>query len=129
MKQNFVDPAVLRRLRQDTSLSEQQILDRISLNSSSRHALGLDLVVFVMVRARHQNAKWIDTFRQHVQTLPGLIDFFRVGGEYDYILKIVTRDMNSYDKIYKQLIEKVDLDYVTSFFAMESIVENKTISR
>ncbi len=56
-----------------------------------------------------------------------VIDFFRIGGEYDYLLKIITRDMESYDEIYRRLIDKVELETVTSYFAMEAIEEQRPI--
>jgi len=48
-------------------------------------------------------------------------------GDYDYMLKIVTRDMKSYDEVYQRLIEKLDLENVTSYFTMEAILENRAI--
>ena len=56
-----------------------------------------------------------------------MIDFFRIGGNYDYMLKIVTRDMQSYDRVYQRLIEKIELDAVTSYFAMEAIIEGRPL--
>ena len=51
--------------------------------------------------------------------------FFRIGGDQDYLLKIVARDMASYDHVYQRLIDKVELDSVTSYFTMEAIIENR----
>ena len=92
-----------------------------------RERLGAGLVVFVMIRTRHHSAGWLDQFRKHVSTIKDVVDFFRIGGEYDYLLKIVTRDMSSYDECYKQLISKVELETVTSYFAMEAIEEQRPI--
>lgn len=144
-----IDRNILRALQQNASLSQREIAERVglsqnacwrrlqSLNSSGllqgtrmrvdRQALGLDLVVFVMLRTRHHNSDWLKTFRDHVQTLPEVIDFFRIGGDYDYMLKVVTHDMSSYDKVYQRLIEKIELDSVTSYFAMESIAEDRPL--
>ena len=60
-------------------------------------------------------------------SIADVIDFFRIGGEYDYLLKIITRDMASYDEVYKRLIEEVELETVTSYFAMEAIEEQRPI--
>ncbi len=72
-----------------------------------RAQLGMGLVVFVMVKTRHHSASWLKQFRKHVSTIPEVIDFFRIGGEYDYLLKIVTQDMHGYDHVYKRLIDAV----------------------
>ncbi len=80
-----------------------------------------------MLRTRHHSAEWLETFRRHVQTIPEVIDFFRIGGDYDYMLKVVTESMESYDGVYQRLIAKVELDSVTSYFAMEAICEQREL--
>ncbi len=92
-----------------------------------RAQLGLDLVVFVMLRTRHHSAEWLTTFRRHVLTIPEVVDFHRIGGDYDYQLKVVTQDMGSYDQVYQRLISGVELDSVTSYFAMETIAEARPL--
>ena len=59
---------------------------------------------------------------------PEIVDFYRIGGDYDYMLKIVTDDIESFDSVYQRLIDKVELDSVTSYIAMESILENRPIA-
>ena len=88
----------------------------------------MDLVVFTMLRTRSHSKAWLERFRTHVTSIPEVVDFFRIGGNYDYMLKIVTRDMASYDRVYQRLIEKIELDAVTSYFAMEAIVEARPLS-
>ncbi len=84
-------------------------------------------MVFVMLRTRHHSAEWLEAFRKHVSMIPEVIDFYRIGGDYDYFLKIVTRDMESYDAVYQRLIAKVELDSVTYYFAMEAIEEQRPL--
>ena len=43
------------------------------------------------------------------------------------MLKIVTRDMAGYDAVYQRLIAGVELDTVTSYFAMEAIEEQRPL--
>ena len=81
----------------------------------------------MMLRTRHHSADWLQAFRRHVLTIPEVVDFHRIGGDYDYQLKVVTEDMASYDRVYQRLIEKVELDSVTSYFAMESIAEGRPL--
>lgn len=144
-----IDRSILRVLQQDASLSQRDIADRVGLSQNAcwrrikaltasgllqgstvridRRELGLDLVVFVMIRTRHHSADWLRDFRRHVLTIPEIIDFHRIGGDYDYMLKVVTEDMASYDSVYQRLIDKVELDSVTSYFAMEAIAEARPI--
>jgi Lrp/AsnC family transcriptional regulator len=88
-------------------------------------ALGFKLTVFVMVRTRHHSKEWADSFRKHVEHLPEVTDFYRIGGDWDYLIKVVTRDMGGYDGFYQKLITNFDLATVTGFFSMEAIIENR----
>ena len=92
-----------------------------------REKLGLGLVVFVMIKTRNHSGAWLEMFRKHVSDIPEVIDFFRIGGDFDYLLKVVTRDMKSYDAFYRRLIDGVELDAVTSNFAMETIEEQRPL--
>ena len=143
------DKALLRELQKDASLSQRDLADRVGMSQNAcwrrlralsdsgvwqgstarvdRAKLGLDLVVFVMLRTRHHSSDWLAAFRRHVLTLPEVVDFHRIGGDYDYLLKVVTRDMASYDQVYQRLIDKVELDSVTSYFTMESIAEGRPL--
>ncbi len=144
-----IDRALLKALQSDASLSQRELADRLNLSQNTcwrrlraldehgvlqgstaridRQALGLDLVVFVMLRTRHHSADWLAQFRRHVLTIPEVVDFHRIGGDYDYQLKVVTEDMPSYDRVYQRLIAGVELDSVTSYFAMETIAEGRPL--
>ena len=87
--------------------------------------LGLGLTVFVMIRTRHDSRDWLQTFRREVTTLANVIDFYRIAGDYDYMLKVMAEDMNDFDRVYQHLISKVELEAVTSYITMEAIAHNR----
>jgi Lrp/AsnC family transcriptional regulator len=146
---DHIDQSILRELQRDGNLSQRDLAERVGISQNAcwrrlkalqdngvllgssarvnRQALGLDLVVFVMLRTRHHSAGWLQEFRRHVLTIPEVVDFHRIGGDYDYQLKVVTQDMASYDRVYQRLIEGVELDSVTSYFAMEAIAEGRPL--
>ena len=146
---DHIDLRILEELQRDSAQSQRALSDRIGLSQNAcwrrlkslesakilrnrtvvldRKQLGIGLVVFVMVRTRDHSSDWLKNFRHHVATIPEVIDFFRIGGDYDYLLKIVTRDMESYDAVYIRLIERIELETVTSYFAMEAIEEQRPI--
>jgi Lrp/AsnC family transcriptional regulator len=88
-------------------------------------ALGFDLTIFVMIRTRHHSKEWADNFRTHVERMPQVIDFYRIGGDWDYLIKVVTKGMSGYDAFYRKLITNFDLATVTGFFSMEAIIDNR----
>jgi Lrp/AsnC family transcriptional regulator len=147
VKFDHMDLRILRALQNDSSLSQRELAETVNLSQNAcwrrlqairesgvikgyslrlnRAVIDMNVVVFVMIRTRHHSKAWLETFRQHVQSMPEVVDFYRIGGDYDYMLKIVTHDLASYDRFYQRLIEKVELDTVTSYFAMEAIAEQR----
>ncbi|MBN9136785.1 MAG: Lrp/AsnC family transcriptional regulator [Phyllobacterium sp.] len=89
--------------------------------------LGFDLIVIVMIRTRHHSKEWSDDFRKHVDQLPEVIDFYRIGGDWDYLIKVATRGMSGYDAFYQKLITNFDLATVTGYFSMEAIINNRAV--
>ena len=83
--------------------------------------VGLGLTVFVSVRTNQHNERWLDDFARGVQAIPEVLEFYRMSGDIDYLLKIVARDVADYDRIYKRLIRVAELHDVSSSFAMERI--------
>ncbi|RME67227.1 MAG: Lrp/AsnC family transcriptional regulator [Alphaproteobacteria bacterium] len=149
VKIDRIDANILRVLQEDAGLSQRDLADRVGLSQNAcwrrlqslsasgvikgrslrldRSVLGLDLVVFTMLRTRHHSAEWLQKFRKHVSAIPEVTDFFRIGGDYDYLLKIVTQNMAGFDAVYQRLIQGIELDSVTSYFAMEAIEEQRPL--
>lgn len=84
-------------------------------------AVGLAQTVFVEVRTRDHSAAWLEKFARAVQSIPEVVEFYRMAGEVDYLLKIQTRSVQDYDRVYKSLIRKVDVADVSATFSMECI--------
>lgn len=141
------DLKILSCLQKDGAISQRDLAERVGLSQNAcwrrlqrlktsglirgTHAdidlaaLGFDLTVFVMVRTRHHSKEWADSFRKHVERLPEVIDFYRIGGDWDYLIKVVTKRMSGYDAFYQKLITNFDLATVTGFFSMEAIIDSR----
>jgi len=53
--------------------------------------------------------------------MPEVMEFYRMAGDVDYMLRVVVKDIAGYDEFYKKLIAAIPLKNVTSRFAMEKI--------
>ena len=53
--------------------------------------------------------------------IPEVVELYRMTGDVDYLMKLLVADIAEYDRIYKKLIEVVELSDVSSSFAMERI--------
>jgi hypothetical protein len=93
-------------------------------NSACRgdqNKIGLGISVFVSVESSDHSEAWLKTFASAVSAMPEVMEFYRMAGDVDYMLRVVVADMASYDVFYKKLISAVPLKNVTSRFAMEKI--------
>ena len=144
-----IDLRILTHLQKDSSLSQRDLAEQVGLSQNAcwrrlqrlqasgvlgpsrtqiaLEMLGLDLTTIVMIRTRHHSKEWAEDFRKHVGRLPEVIDFYRIGGDWDYLIKVVTRGISGYDAFYQKLITNFDLATVTGFFAMEAIIRNRPV--
>lgn len=83
--------------------------------------LELGVSVFVQVKTNQHDANWATEFAQVVSQFPEVVEFYRMAGEYDYLLRVLVKDIPAYDQFYKRLISATALTDVTSNFAMEQI--------
>ena len=77
--------------------------------------------VFVAVKTDQHNADWLAEFATRISKRSEVVEFYRMSGEVDYLLRVVVSDIAAYDRFYKELISEVKLTDVSSSFAMEEI--------
>lgn len=83
--------------------------------------MNVSTTVFVSVRTNQHNLDWAERFCRAVRDIPEVVEFYRMSGEIDYLLRVVVPDIPAYDLVYKRLIQVADLFDVSSNFAMESL--------
>lgn len=138
------DRMLLHLLQQDCMLSLQALADAVNLTTTpcwkrlkrledegyirgrvallDGEKLGLGLTAFVLIKTQQHSSSWFQQFVTLVQAMPEVMGFYRMAGEYDYLLKVQVADMKSYDGFYKRLVNGIPgLIDVTSSFAMEEI--------
>ena len=80
-----------------------------------------------MIRTRNHDSQWMKRFRQRAESIPEVVEMHRVGGDWDYLLKVVTTGMSGYDRVYQALIADLGFESVTGIFSMEAIFEGRPI--
>jgi Lrp/AsnC family transcriptional regulator len=104
----------IQRLREERVITRQvALLDRGRLN--------VGVTVFVSVRTNLHSDAWFAQFHAAVQAIPEVVEFYRMSGDVDYLLKVLVPDIAAYDQVYKRLIKSADLFDVSSSFAMEEL--------
>lgn len=138
-----LDRKILRLLQEDATLAVADIAKKVGLSTTpcwrriqkleedgviKRRVAILDperinarVNVFVAVRTGSHSIEWLKRFSEVVQEFPEVIEFYRMSGDVDYLLRVVVPDIAAYDAFYKRLIAKIDIRDVSSSFAMEQI--------
>lgn len=138
-----IDKKILACLQADATLPVGEIAERVGLSSTpcwrrirnleesgviqSRVALlnpeklNLGVTVFVGVKTSQHSYDWLERFASALAEIDEVVEFYRMSGDVDYMLRIVVPDIAGYDAVYKRLIQSAELSDVSSAFAMERI--------
>ncbi len=79
------------------------------------------VTVFVSIRTATHSIEWLRRFSEVVAEFPEVVEFYRMSGDVDYLLRVVVPDIAAYDAFYKRMIAKIEICDVSSAFAMEQI--------
>jgi Lrp/AsnC family transcriptional regulator len=144
MELDRIDKEMLRLLQNDSGISLNDLAERVNLTTTpcwkrlkkleesgvikkrvmllEPEALGLNFTAFVMLQTSDHSHGWYCRFVDIVTQYSEVMEFYRMAGEYDYMLKVIASDMRRFDEFYKKLVNSVEgLSKVTSTFAMESL--------
>ncbi len=138
-----LDRKILRLLQEDATLAVADVAKKVGLSTTpcwrriqkleeegviKRRVALLDpekinasVTVFVAIRTNSHNIEWLKRFSEVVQDLPEVVEFYRMAGDIDYLLRVVVPDIAAFDEFYKRLIARIEIRDVSSSFAMEQI--------
>ncbi|PPR23506.1 MAG: Leucine-responsive regulatory protein [Alphaproteobacteria bacterium MarineAlpha10_Bin3] len=138
-----IDKKILDCLQTDATLPVGDIAERVGLSATpcwrrirnlekagiiqrrvallDPEKLNLGITVFVALKTSQHNYEWLENFADAVSGIDEVVEFYRMSGDTDYLLRIVVPDIAGYDAVYKRLIQAADLSDVSSSFAMERI--------
>lgn len=106
--------------RRIQKLEEAKVIrGRVALLDGAK--LNVGLTAFVSIRTNEHSLDWLETFANVVSEMPEVVEFYRMSGDIDYLLRVVVPTVEAYDVFYKRLIAKIELSDVSSSFAMEQI--------
>lgn len=138
-----LDRKILRLLQEDSTLAVADLAKKVGLSTTpcwrriqkmeedgvirGRVALldpgrvNTKVTVFVSIRTAAHSIEWLRRFSEVVVEFPEVVEFYRMSGDVDYLLRVVVPDIAAYDAFYKRLIAKIEIRDVSSVFAMEQI--------
>lgn len=138
-----LDRKILRILQEDSTLAVADLAKKVGLSTTpcwrriqkmeedgviQRRVAVLDpskvnvgVTVFVSVKTNEHNEAWMRKFSGVIDEFPEVVEFYRMSGDVDYLMRVVVPDIHAYDSFYKKLIGKINLTDVSSAFAMGQI--------
>ena len=150
------DRAILSELQQDGSLSVAQLSEKVGLSTTpcwkrvksmeesgliekrvaivNREQAGLPVTVFVSLRTNRHDEAWLRKFAASVSSMPEVMEFHRMSGDVDYLLKVVAADIAGYDRFFAEPLSNAHLaaiatynDFIPAFRAL--MAREKTFPR
>lgn len=144
------DLQILALLQNDASLTTQQIADRINMSQSpcwrrinkleeqglidrkvtllDREKLGMEVVVFATVNLTTQGRDNLEDFEKEVRVLPEVLECYTMAGTWDYMLKIVVKDIRHYELFVREhLIKLSHIGEVHSHIAVTEIKNSTSL--
>ena len=95
------------------------VIDRVKINLST--------VAFVQIRTSQHNMAWSKKFVEGVKEMDEVVEFYRLSGTTDYLLKVLVPSIDKFDEFYKKLTDKIDLSDVTTSFSMEELKQTSNL--
>ncbi len=143
MSLDRIDKRILEQLQHNADQPLSSLADRVGLSKNpcwrriqimqqagvirsrvallDRERLNLGVVVFMNIRTNQHSVEWLQQFTLAVESIPEIVELYRMSGEVDYLLKVVVPDIQAFDKVYKKLINQVEIFEISSHFAMEEV--------
>jgi len=127
------------QLSQEIGLSPAPTLERVKKLENagviqSYHAkldptkIGLGVSTFVMVSLKGHNKENIERFVARIETIPEIIECHHVTGSGDFILKIVTEDITSYQTLMLETVSNIDIvDNMQSMVVLSTFKDSKVM--
>ena len=149
MEFDGTDLRLLDLLQQNGSLTTQEIADRTNMSQSpcwrrinklesegyiqqrvallDRERLGMDVVVFTTVNLTTQGRNNLEEFEKEVHLLPEVMECYTMAGTWDYMLKIVVKDIRHYERFVREKLTRLaHIGEVHSHIAVTEI-KNSTV--
>jgi len=120
------DLQILSLLQGDATLSTGEVAERVNLSQSpcwrrinkleqegfirgrvallDRTALGMDVVVFATINLTSTGRQNLLAFEQEIVRHPEVVECYTMTGIWDYMLKIVTRDIRHYERFVRDTL-------------------------
>ncbi|MEJ6682067.1 MAG: Lrp/AsnC family transcriptional regulator [Flavobacteriales bacterium] len=131
--------STIKEMADQLNLSNTPVFDRIKRLEKNgvitgyaakinRDALGLNLMTFCTLTLKGHRAAYLDDFQREVNELAEVVECYHLTGTFDYLLKVLVKDMADYQGfITKKLTKLSNIDKVQSSFVLTELKNETTL--
>ncbi len=117
-------PSMLQRVRK----LENKGLIKAYAASLDQELLGFSVTVFAMVSLSMHQDKPIDIFVEEVLKIPEVMECHHVSGDFDFLLKVVARDIHDYERVVREQLTAIQpVGKIHSAFVLRSNKETNAL--
>jgi DNA-binding Lrp family transcriptional regulator len=89
----------------------------------NQNKIGLKQIVFIGITLQGHTRSYLEKFVKEINDFPEVVECHRVSGNFDYLLKLVVKDIEAYEKF---IITKLTLiPYLGSVQSLITLSTNK----
>ena len=144
MSLDKADKSILRILQTDARVSNVSLAEQIGLSEAAclrrvrsleksgyidayvgllnPAAVGLPGIVFVEVTLHKEQQKDLEAFERAVRGVPEVMECYLMTGEFDYLLRVVIKDLEDFERIHRQALTSLPcVSRVLSSFALRAV--------
>jgi len=150
VKLDNIDRKILGILQHDSTVTVQEIAGEVGLTNNpcwrrikrledakiierrvaviNPKAIGLTLTAFVSIKIDTHTGDWLAKFVSCIDQIPEIVECHRMTGDVDYLLKVLVRDLEHYDRVYQDLISRLPgFKDVSATFSMEQLKQGNVV--
>jgi Lrp/AsnC family transcriptional regulator len=144
------DKKILERLQHDSTIAVGTLADQVGLSQSScwrrinlleqagvirgrvalldARALGLEVTVFANIKLSAHGRRSLSEFEEAIAVCPEVIECYTMSGEMDFLARIVTRDIESYERFLRStLLQMPSVQEVHSHIALSQVKQTTAL--
>lgn len=145
-----VDLRILNLLQEDGKLSVRDLAKRVSLSATPVHErlkrleasgiidryaavintdkIGQFIVFFVNIILKEHSTRLGGKFVEKIRSFPEVMEFYTIGGEFDFMIKVMVRDMAAYRVFFVDKLGEVpNIAKLQSIIVLDTILQDRKI--
>ena len=149
-KIDAIDRKIIAAIQIDGKITAQELANRVGLSASpcarrlrlleesgiikgytaviDQKKAGLPISAFASIKLERQREEDLDRFAQAVTRWPEVVDCYLMTGQRDYLMRIVVRDLEAYERFIKEKLTRLKgIASIETSFALDQVKRSEAL--